>query len=321
MAEQDWIRRYFAPLAAAPGAARLTDDTAQLSPATGPVVITTDAMVEGVHFLGSDPIDSIARKLVRVNVSDILASGAEPAEALLTLGWPSGGSEGELAGFAAALGEELGLWGASLIGGDTVTSPGGLFVSLTLTGRCLGAAPIRRGGASAGDDLWVTGEIGGPRRGFLARAAGEASPWIASLRIPVLPPVSAAGLLVRHASAAMDVSDGLLGDAGTLAGASGAGAEIALESVPFAGGASCLAERVDLATWGDDYQLLFASRSENAAGLLADARELGIRISRIGRIRAEPGLAATFENRPVNLPETVAYQHGWYRNVCHSPIK
>lgn len=310
MAEQDWIRRYFAPLVSSPGAARLTDDTAQLSLATGPVVITTDAMVEGVHFLGGDPIDTIARKLVRVNVSDILASGAEPAEALLTLGWPSRRTEAELASFAAALGDELALWGASLIGGDTVTNPGGLFVSLTLTGRCLGAGPIRRGGAQPGDELWVTGEIGGPRRGFIARAAGVPSPWIASLLTPVLPPVSAAGLLVRHASAAMDVSDGLLGDAGTLAGASGAGAEITLESVPFAGGASGLAERLDLATWGDDYQLLFAARPENAGGLLADARELGIRISRIGRIRAEPGLAATFENRPVNLPETVAYQHG-----------
>ena len=107
MAEKDWIRRYFAPIASSPGAARLTDDTAQLSPATGPVVITTDAMVEGVHFLAGDPIGTIARKLVRVNVSDILASGAEPAEALLTLGWPSGRTEAELASFAAALGDEL----------------------------------------------------------------------------------------------------------------------------------------------------------------------------------------------------------------------
>jgi len=321
MAEQDWIRRYFAPLAAAPGAARLTDDTAELSPASGPVVITTDAMVESIHFLASDPIGTIARKLVRVNVSDILASGAEPGEALLTLGWPSGRTETELAAFAGALGDELAVWGASLIGGDTVSSPGGLFVSLTLTGRCLGAAPIRRGGAAPGDEIWVTGVIGGPRRGFLARAAGEPGPWTASLLVPDLPPIAAAGLLVRHATAAMDVSDGLLGDARTLAQASGAGAEIALESVPFADGASNLSEMLDLATWGDDYQLLFTARPESASSLLRDAQASGIPISCIGLIRTEPGLAALAENRPVNLPETVAYQHGWYRNARHSPVK
>jgi thiamine-monophosphate kinase len=310
MAERDWINRYFAPLASSPGAARLADDTAELSSAAGPVVITTDAMVECVHFLDTDPIDTIARKLVRVNVSDILASGAQPAEALLTLGWPRNRTEAELAAFAAAFGEELAAWGASLIGGDTVTSPGGLFLSLTLTGRCLGAAPVRRGGAAPGDDLWVTGEIGGPRRGFLARAAGEASPWIASLLVPELPTLAAAGFLARHASAAMDVSDGLLGDSRTLAEASGGGAEIALESVPFAGGAASLAEMLDLAIWGDDYQLLFSARPENAASLLQDAKSLGIRISLIGRIRAEPGLSVTHESRLVNLPETVAYQHG-----------
>jgi thiamine-monophosphate kinase len=310
MAERDWIKRYFAPLASSPGAARLMDDTAEMSSQGGPVVITTDAMVEGVHFLAGDPIDSIARKLVRVNVSDILASGAEPLEALLTLGWPAGRPESDLAGFAAALGEELKHWGAGLIGGDTVSTPGGLFVSLTLTGRCLGAAPIRRGGARPDDDLWVTGEIGGARRGFLARASGEASPWLATLLTPDLPPLGAAGLVSRFASAAMDVSDGLLGDAGALAEASGAGVEIVFESVPFAGGASNLAEMLDLATWGDDYQLLFSAAPGNGEHLLQAAQALGIRISRIGRIRAEPGLSVTHESRRVNLPETVAYQHG-----------
>ena len=310
MAERDWIRRYFAPLAATPGAAGLTDDTAQLAVATGPVVITTDAMVEGVHFLAADPIASVARKLVRVNVSDILASGAEPAEALLTLGWPTERPEADLAAFASALGEELAAWGAVLIGGDTVSSPSGLFLSLTLTGRCLGAGPVRRGGAGAGDDLWVTGEIGGARRGFLARAAGEASPWIGVLQAPELPPLAAVSLLARHATAAMDVSDGLLGDARSLAEASGAGVEINFESVPFAGGAAGEAERLDLSTWGDDYQLLFTAPPAAREELLREAGRQGIRLSRIGRIRAEPGLSVSSENGPVNLPETVAFEHG-----------
>lgn len=310
MAERDWIRRYFAPLAGSQGAAGLTDDTAELYPASGPTVITTDAMVEGVHFLATDPIDTVARKLVRVNVSDILSSGAMPSEALLTLGWPADRPETELATFAAALGEELEAWIAGLIGGDTVSSPAGLFLSLTMTGRCLGAGPVRRSGAKAEDDLWVTGEIGGARRGFLARAAGEASPWIGVLHAPDLPPLAAAGLLARHATAAMDVSDGLLGDARSLAEASGVGAEIDFESVPFAGGAANLAEMIDLVTWGDDYQLLFTAPPDAREKLLLEAAQQGIRISRIGQIRAEPGLFVTSESGPVNLPETVAFEHG-----------
>ncbi len=310
MAEKEWIRRYFAPLATSPGAARLSDDTAELAPPTGPVVITTDAMVEGVHFLADDPIDTIARKLVRVNVSDILASGAAPVEALLVLGWPASRAEPELAAFADALGDELAACGAVLIGGDTVSSPGGLFVALTLTGRCLGKAPLRRGGAGAGDDIWVTGEIGRARRGFLDRSAGKDSPWIADLRTPVLPPPEAARLLATHASAAMDVSDGLLGDIHALAEASGAGAEIDFDSVPFAGHPSGIAEMLDLATWGDDYQLLFTVPSGIREVLLRDARAQGIRISRIGRIRAVRGLAVTLQGEPVNLPETIGFEHG-----------
>lgn len=310
MAERDWIKRYFAPLATAPGAAGLTDDTAQLSAAAGPVVITTDAMVEGVHFLSGDPVDSIARKLVRVNVSDVLASGAEPAEALLTLGWPGNRPETELAMFAGALGDELAAWGAMLIGGDTVSSPGGLFLSITLTGRCFGAAPVRRGGAGAGDDLWVTGEIGGARRGFLARAAGLDSPWTRVLEAPVLPPLPVAGLVAQLATAAMDVSDGLLGDARSLAEASGAGVHIDFESVPFAGGADSLAERLDLSTWGDDYQVLFTAPPQCRDQVLAEASRHGFRVTRIGQIRAETGLSVTTENGLVNLPETVAFEHG-----------
>lgn len=310
MSERDWIRRYLAPLVTAPGAAGLTDDTAELSRSTGPVVITTDAMVEGIHFLASDPIDTIARKLVRVNVSDILASGAEPSEALLTLGWPSSRPETDIAAFAAALGDELSAWGAGLIGGDTVSSPAGLFLSLTLTGRCIGPAPIRRGGAKAGDELWVTGDIGGPRRGFLSRQAGVESPWIASLQTPVLPVRSAAGLLATFASAAMDISDGLLGDARALSAASGQGVEIDIDSVPFADGAADLAEKIDLSTWGDDYQLLFTAPADARQNLLDEAARLGLRISRVGRIRPEPGLVAVAEGKAVNLPETIGFEHG-----------
>lgn len=310
MSERDWIKRYFAPLAASPGAANLTDDTAELAPSAGPLSITTDAMVEGVHFLASDPIGTVARKLVRVNVSDILATGAAPREALLVLGWPQGRPESDLAEFAAALGDELAAWGIALIGGDTVSSPGGLFLSLTLTGVCLGPAPVRRGGAKAGDGIWVTGEIGAARRGFDDRAAGRASSWVEALQAPPLPPREAATMVARLATAAMDVSDGLLGDAARMAEASGLGAEIDLGRVPFAGGAADLPEMIALSTWGDDYQLLLAAPQERAGALQAAAAEHGFKLTRIGRMRTSPGLAVTANNEPVNLPETVAFEHG-----------
>jgi thiamine-monophosphate kinase len=108
----------------------------------------------------------------------------------------------------------------------------------------------------------------------------------------------------------MDVSDGLLGDARALAEASGQGAEIDLDSVPFAGGASNLAEKIDLATWGDDYQLLFAAPPESRQNLLDGAARLGLRISRVGRIRSERGLIAVAEGQGVNLPETIGFEHG-----------
>ena len=308
MAEKDWIRRYFAPLAKAPGAAGLTDDTAEISKGSGPLIATVDAMVEGVHFFSDDPIETVARKLVRVNVSDILASGARPVEALLTLGWPRDGrSEADMAAFAASLGKELDQWGIALAGGDTVSVPGGLFLSLTLTGECLGPAPVRRGGGRAGDQLWVTGQIGAARRGYLWKTEGQGEArWLESLQAPDLPPLEAAALVSAHASAAMDISDGLMGDMASLAAASGLRAEVALEAVPFAGGAATIEEAIDLSCWGDDYQILFAAPPE-ASELIEKS---GIKVTRIGRLVAGSGLAATDCGKPVNLPETLAFEHG-----------
>lgn len=310
MAERDWIRKYFAPLAGSAGAADLRDDTAQLGHSKRPVAVTTDAMVEGVHFLAADPITSIARKLVRVNVSDILSAGALPREALLTLGWPPARPETEIAEFAGALGEELALWNISLLGGDTVASPLGLFLSLTLTGECVGEVLVRRSGAKPGDELWVTGEIGGARRGFAARAAGQESPHLAALLEPELPPLEAGGLISEVATAAMDVSDGLLGDALQLAEASGLAAEVQLDAVPFAGGAASAAEAVDLASWGDDYQLMFTVPVGKRDVLLRLAELKQVRISRIGRVRGGRGLGASWHEEAVNLPETIGFEHG-----------
>lgn len=307
MAEKDWIRRYFAPLARSPGAAGLTDDTAEMTPVSGPLIATVDAMAEGVHFFPDDPIDTVARKLVRVNVSDILAAGARPHEALLTLGWPETRGEDDLAAFAAALGDELSRWGASLIGGDTITAPGGLFLSLTLTGACLGPRPVRRGGARSGDEVWVTGEIGAARLGYLWKTAGQGEArWLAALQAPDLPPPAAARLIAAEATAAMDISDGLLGDLAALAAASGLAASLDLETVPFSGAPATLAAKLDLASWGDDYQLLFAAPPESAAAITGS----GLLVRRIGRLAPGAGLTVTDNKAAVNLPEILAFEHG-----------
>ena len=308
MAEKDWIRKYFRPLATAPGAAGLLDDTAELRRGTGALVVTTDAMAEGVHFFPDDPLETVAAKLVRVNVSDILSAGAAPREALLTLGWPRAGRQEEaLAGFAASLGSELQAWSVSLAGGDTVCVGSGLFLSMTMTGECLGPGPIRRSGGQPGDDLWVSGTIGGARRGYLYRTTGEGdASWLRSMRLPDLPAASIARLIADHAHCALDISDGLLGDLAALAEASGLGAHVRLEDIPLAGGARGPAEVIDLASWGDDYQLLFSAAPAAAAAIA----RFGLPVTRIGHLLPEKGLFATFKGKAVNLPERLAFEHG-----------
>lgn len=311
MGERAWISRYFKPLATGAGAAALTDDVAELSASGGPLIATVDALVEGVHFLASDPLDSVARKLVRSNVSDILAKGARPREALLTLGWPQNRGEAQLAQFASALGEDLDAWGAHLVGGDTTCSPAGLFLSLTLTGVCGPRGPVRRSGGQVGDDLWVTGEIGAPCRGFRALQAGQPGDrWVSAYREPRLPPLDVARLVQDHATASMDVSDGLLGDARMLAAASDVAVEVDLTAVPFAGGAGTLNERLELAIWGDDYQVLFAAPPAAAGQITAQAAESGVKVSRIGTLSAGSGLVAVLDGESVNLPETLGFEHG-----------
>ncbi|WP_375209274.1 thiamine-phosphate kinase [Hyphomonas jannaschiana] len=311
MGERDWISRYFAPLVASPGAAALRDDVAELSTPSGPVIATVDALVEGVHFFPDDPVDTIARKLVRANVSDIIAKGARPLEALLTLGWPGARPEEQLARFAAALGDELSSWGIRLIGGDTTASPQGLFLSLTLTGQCGPDGPIRRSGAQAGDRLWVTGAIGAAFLGYRAHRDGRVDdPHVAAYREPQLAPLAITGLLRDCATGSMDVSDGLLGDARMLAEASGLSVTVDLDAVPYAGGALTLEERLVLASWGDDYQVLFAAPESATFRILAYAGEEGIKVTQIGSFASGAGLTACMDGARVNLPERLGFEHG-----------
>ena len=310
MAEFDWIARYFSPLAKSEGAAGLRDDVARITHSGGVLVATMDALVEGVHFLPADPIETIARKLVRVNVSDLIAKGARPSEALLTLGWPDGRSEAELAVFAGALGAELSEWGAGLVGGDTVSHPGGLFLSMTMTGRCGTDGPVRRSGAQTGDDVWVTGFIGSGGLGLEAaqgRISDEA--MLGIYRVPAIPSLGISDLIATLATASIDVSDGLLADALHLAAASGVQMEIGLEVVPLAQKRTATGAVLQLCTSGDDYQALFTAAEANREKVRETALSAGASLACIGKISPGTGLKLTHNGRAVNLPETLGFQH------------
>lgn len=309
MAEKDLIARYFAPLATLAGAADLRDDVALLS-GQGPRIITTDALVEGVHFLSGDPVDTVARKLVRVNVSDVIAKGAKPKEALLTLGWPKHYREADMAIFAAALGDELAAWGASLIGGDTVSSLGGLFMSITLTGVCQTGGPVRRSGAKTGDDIWLSGEIGAGKRGYDAALAGTDEALASQYRLPNLPDVAIASMIAAHANASGDISDGLFGDALALANASDKALTIELSQIAFSGSPEAQEVQLALASWGDDYQCLFTAGMASRDCIEQDAAKNGLKLARIGAVHTGQGLKVTNKGQFVNLPETLAFEHG-----------
>ena len=308
MAEFDWIARYFAPLATRAGAAGLVDDVAEVSGKAS--IVTVDALVEGVHFLPDDPMETVARKLVRVNVSDLIAKGARPDEALLTLGWPKGREEAELAAFAKAFGEELAAWGVSLIGGDTVASPDGVFLSLTMTGvPATTHAPIRRSGAQVGDNIWLTGEeIGASALGLADRLAGTRSEASAIYQVPTIPPLEMADVIAAHASASMDVSDGVLADLQKLLVASGRGGTLALDRVGVyrAGAANAtLGEVLDACVGGDDYQCLFTAPVPETGAIEAAGQSVRV----VGQVDAEAGLRLFWHGEPVPLPEATGFEH------------
>src|SRR5450631_3587053 len=157
--EDDLIARHFRPLATDPGALGLVDDAAILKARGEDIVVTTDAIVAGVHFLPDDPPDTVARKALRVNLSDLAAKGATPAGFVLTLALQRA-DESWLAAFARGLGEDAAHYGCPLLGGDTVSTPGPLMISITAFGRVPVGTMVRRDGAKPGDRVVVTGTIG-----------------------------------------------------------------------------------------------------------------------------------------------------------------
>jgi len=269
--EFEQIARLYRPLTrGAPEALELLDDAAVLAARPGmDLVLTKDAIVEGVHFLPGTPPGLIARKLLRVNLSDLAAKGAEPYGYLLAVAWPAAYGWPQRQAFAEGLKLDSDAYGLTLLGGDTTSTPGALTLSLTMLGWVPAGRMVRRAGARAGDLVMVSGTIGDGALG-LAAARGEiADPdgFLAGRYHLPQPRVALREALHAHAHAACDVSDGLVADAGHIAEASGVGLRLDLERTPLSPPAQVwLAAQPDrraalvrLATGGDDYEIACAA--------------------------------------------------------------
>ncbi len=307
------IERLFRPLTrGAPEALSLLDDAAVVPARPGwDLVLTTDALVEGVHFLADDPLDTVARKLLRVNLSDLAAKGATPYGYLLTTAWSPRCDAAAREAFARGLGEDGETFGVILLGGDTVSTPGPLTVSATLLGWVPAGHMVRRGGARAGDRLLVSGQIGKGWLGLRARRDAAPDPegvLTAFYRLPQ-PRTALAALLLDHASAAADVSDGLIADAGHIAKASGLALRLDLDRAPFHPLVGADQEsRIAAAAGGDDYEIVCAAAPDHAVALIAASGQLGIPMTDIGVFEAGEGAEATLGGRVVS-PTATGWRH------------
>jgi thiamine-monophosphate kinase len=303
--EFEMIARYFAPLAQGqPAALGLVDDAAVLAPPAGrELVLTADAMVSGVHFLPDDPAGGVAQKLLRVNLSDLAARGATPLGYLLTCAWPKDIEESWVAAFAKGLAEDQRRFEVAVLGGDMTATPGPLTLSLTALGHVAPGRALRRSGARAGDRIYVSGAIGDGALGLLvlthrlhglSRKAAEA---LAERYHCPTPRVALGQALSRlgHASACLDISDGLVADLGHIARTSNLAARIKAKRVPLSLAArEALAENLALfpllLTGGDDYELCFTAAPARTAELDALAKELSLPLTDIGYMTAGEGV-------------------------------
>jgi thiamine-monophosphate kinase len=320
--EERLIARYFAPLARHAGALGLLDDAAMLTPPAGcDLVLTKDALVAGVHFFAEDLPDTIARKALRVNLSDLAAKGATAGGFLLALALPDGVTDGWLSEFAQGLGADAETYACPLFGGDTVKTPGPLTVSVTAFGFVPHGKMVQRRGAKAGDRIIVTGTIGDAALGLkLQQGRGNAQRWkldtvmvehlIGRYLMPQ-PRTAVAKLVQAQASAAMDVSDGLAGDLEKLCRVSGVNAEVEVARVPLSTAAqtavateSALMETI--LSGGDDYEILCTVSAAQCGDFIAAAQAAGVTATAIGQVTAGDG-AAQFvgaDGRPLRLSQT-----------------
>lgn len=307
MRESAFIDRLRA-IATHPGARGLADDCAVIAVGGETLVLTHDTLVEGVHFLSSDPPETVAWKLIAVNLSDLAAKGAAPIGALVSYClhddlWDSK--------FADGLADVLNTFDVALLGGDTVRTATGVsghrMLGATLIGTALSAVPSRSG-ARAGDGLFVTGTIGEAGIGLLrAREKPQATdPFVEAYRRPY-PQLAAGQALSGSVTAMMDVSDGLLIDTARMASASAVAAVIDLDAIPLSpvhpgiGFGHDRIARIDAATAGDDYQLLFTSS--------LPLPPMPCPVTRIGTMVRGTGLQLHDRDGDVPLPDTLGWEH------------
>jgi thiamine-monophosphate kinase len=320
LGEFERIRRFFAPLAG-PGGLGLVDDAALIDCAPGKrLVVTADAIVAGVHYLPDDPAALVARKLLRVNLSDLAAMGARPRHYVLTTALPAELGPEWLARFAEGLGQDQRRYGIDLLGGDSVGTRGPAVLSLTAIGEVAAGQEVRRSGAQPGDLVWVSGTIGDAFLGLdlLGGAYSDLAPehrdyLIRRFRLPE-PRTELGPRLCGIARAMIDVSDGLLADLGHICETSRVAAIVELDLLPLSPSARAIVGgdpdiRSRLAAAGDDYELLFAAPAGAAETIAHLSLRLGVPITRIGRIDVGTGVRILNADGHQIPPEATGYRH------------
>ncbi|MCR4281470.1 MAG: thiamine-phosphate kinase [Bauldia sp.] len=294
------IDRYFRPLAQDRGAFALKDDAALYRQRPGDdLLFKADMVVAGVHFLPDDPARSIARKALRVNLSDLAAKGGEPFGYLLSLALPATWTEAWIAEFARGLAADQKAYGVTLLGGDTSLASGGVTVAITAIGRVPKGEAVLRSGARPGDAIFVSGTIGDAalglrlRQGTIAGTVKGAKHLLDRYLHPQ-PRVALAAVVRRHATSTIDVSDGLVGDLGHICETSGVGAEIGAHLVPLSPAAKAVlaGNRALLPVvlyGGDDYEIVATVPEKAVSAFIDDAKAAGVPVTRIGRITAGKG--------------------------------
>jgi thiamine-monophosphate kinase len=323
-AEERLVARYFRPLATSPGALGLGDDAAVLTPPPGSdLVLTTDGIIAGVHFFPDDPPDTIGRKALRMNLSDLAAKGAKPAGFLMSVALPANVEETWLAGFAAGIGEDAEHYSCPLLGGDTDRTPGPVSVSIAAFGIVPQGKMVRRSTAKPGDRVVVTGTIGDAALGVLLRRdhgladrlrLSETMRAHLAQRYLVPEPRNAlAEAVLQYASAAMDVSDGLAGDLAKLCRASSVGSEVDVGRIPLSGAARAAIDAdpallETVLTGGDDYEIILTLSPQDLSAFEAAARAAGVAVSEIGRVSTGEGTCFMRDGKPLRLAHS-SYSH------------
>ncbi|HEY1491795.1 MAG TPA: thiamine-phosphate kinase [Steroidobacteraceae bacterium] len=317
LSESSLIERYFRVCGAqrADVGLGIGDDAAVVSvPAGCELVATTDTLVAGVHFPHGSPPASIGHRALAVNLSDVAAMGARPAWALLALTLPQA-DESWLTEFAAGFGSLAREHQVALIGGDTTQGP--LCISVQLLGLLPAGAALRRGGAGAGDALFVSGTPGDAAAGLALeqsrlQAPPEQRDYLRERFLLPTPRVALGERLRAFASACIDVSDGLLGDAGKLARASALAAQLEYEALPVSAALQAVVgsarARTLALTGGDDYELCFAVPPRHLARLAAELPPATWGYTRIGSLTAGAGVAVVRGGTVMEFSHS-GYQH------------